>query len=69
MSYTLDQSEIKALTPLQFYIMHQILFINFIVGSMYYSRSTSAGHIDEVDKTKLVYGMGDVNQIGALYNE
>lgn len=70
LSYTLDQSEIKALTPLT--ILHNAS--NIIYQFDWWVDATThvpldAGHIDEVDKTKLVYGMGDVIQIGALYNE
>ena len=70
LSYTLDQSKIKALTPLT--ILHNAS--NIIYQFHYWVDATThvplgAGHIDEVDKTKLVYGMGDVIQIGALYNE
>ena len=70
LSYALNQSKIKELTPST--ILHNDT--NIIYQFDFWVDATThvplgAGNIDEVDKTKLVYGMGDVIQIGALYNE
>ncbi|HHX70509.1 MAG TPA: hypothetical protein GX708_20955 [Gallicola sp.] len=70
LSYALNQSEVKALTPST--ILHNES--NIIYQFDFWVDATThvplgAGNIDEVDKTKLVYGVGDIIQIGALYNE